>query len=80
MDSPEQGMSAARALTIEQAAAALGVSLMTVRRRVREGALPAERVRGKFGPEWRVYLEAPAVLSADHPMPRTDHIDPKTSV
>ena len=41
---------------------------MTVRRRVREGALPAERVRGKFGPEWRVYLEAPAVLSADHPM------------
>ncbi len=49
----------AHALTIEQAASALGVSVMTVRRQIKRGHLKAQMVQGKFGPEWRVYLGQP---------------------
>jgi excisionase family DNA binding protein len=52
----------APACTLQEAAAALGVSLNTLRRRIRSGEIRAERVRRPQGHVWRVYLpgEQPA--------------------
>jgi len=51
-------------LTIAEAAAALGVSVDTVRRRVRRGELAAEQVQTERGPVWRLSVHAvPSVLS-----------------
>jgi excisionase family DNA binding protein len=41
-------------LTVKEAALRLGVTTRTVRLWVEAGKLSAQRVRGKFGPEWRV--------------------------
>lgn len=43
-------------LTIAEAAAQLGVSSDTVRRRIRRGELPAQQVTTPNGPAWRVLL------------------------
>ena len=43
-------------VTVEQAAAILGVSITTIRRRIRAGSLRAEEARRPQGPVWLVYL------------------------
>ncbi len=62
-------------LTIAQAAEALGLSVKSVRRRIKAGSLEAEQVDGKFGAEWRVRLTTarPGVAGADH-SPSAGHI------
>ena len=54
-------------VTVEQAAAILGVSVTTVRRRIRSGALRAEEARRPQGPVWLVYLppDAAAATGSD---------------
>lgn len=52
-------------LTLEQAAATLGLSVTTVRRRVKQKKLRATLVTGEHGPEYRVHLESDL---ADHPV------------
>jgi hypothetical protein len=47
-------------VTVEQAAAILGVSVTTVRRRIRAGFIRAEEARRPQGPIWLVYLPADA--------------------
>jgi len=47
-------------VSVEQAAAILGVSVTTVRRRIRAGTLRAEEARRPQGPVWLVYLPADA--------------------
>jgi excisionase family DNA binding protein len=44
-------------LTIDQAATRLGLSVTTVRRRIRQKQLSATLVNGDHGPEYRVHLE-----------------------
>ena len=48
------------AVTVEQAAAILGVSVTTVRRRIRDGSIRAEEARRPQGPVWLVYLPSGA--------------------
>jgi hypothetical protein len=48
-------------LTLHDAAAAIGLSVATLRRHIRSGRLRAERIRGKYGPEYRI---APRALTA----------------
>lgn len=48
-------------LTLRQAAAALGVTVGTVRQHVKAGRLGASTVVGKYGPEFRI---RPAILAA----------------
>jgi excisionase family DNA binding protein len=43
-----------RTVTLAQAAQILGVSVPTVRRRVKQGTLPATKIEGPNGPEYRV--------------------------
>lgn len=50
---------ASRGLTIAEAAAQLGVSVDTIRRRVKRGELQAEQVQTERGPLWRVMLDGP---------------------
>src|SRR5689334_9369425 len=57
-------------LSVEQAARRLGVTPLTIRRQIKAGKIAAERVRGKFGPEWRVMIASDeqggsALLGAD---------------
>jgi excisionase family DNA binding protein len=55
-------------VSTEQAARALGVTVLTVRRRIRRGELTAVQVRGRFGKEWLVDLgEHGAALSNGAP-------------
>ncbi len=49
--------------TLAQAAKAIGVSVKTIRRRIKDGTLRAETVEGKFGPEYRI-LELPSETAA----------------
>lgn len=42
------------ALNLVEAAAAVGLSVPTLRRHIRAGRLPAHRVRGKYGEEYRI--------------------------
>lgn len=44
-------------LTIKEAAALLQIHEKTVRRRIQLGKLPAVKVLGESGPEWRVYVD-----------------------
>jgi hypothetical protein len=44
-------------ISLADAAPALGVSIHAVRRRVRQGTLPARRVQTRYGPAWMVQLE-----------------------
>src|SRR4051794_36122588 len=48
-------------VTVEQAAAILGVSVTTVRRRIRAGVLRAEEARRPQGAVWLVYLPPDAI-------------------
>ncbi len=41
-------------LTVKQAAVPLGVTTRTVRLWIESGRLAAERIEGKYGPEWRL--------------------------
>lgn len=50
----------AAGLTVQQAAVAYGVSERTVRRRIKEGTLAAEKVPTAQGYEWRVQLDGAA--------------------
>src|SRR5213080_2051037 len=52
-------------ITVEQAAAMLGVSVTTVKRRIRAGALRAEQARRPQGTVWLVYLPAAATGVTD---------------
>jgi excisionase family DNA binding protein len=57
-------------VSTEQAARTLGVTVLTVRRRIRRGELAATEVRGRFGKEWLVDLgqrsAAPSNGTAQH--------------
>ena len=52
----------AAGLTVQQAAVAAGVSERTIRRRIKEGILAAEKVPTAQGYEWRVQLDGGACL------------------
>jgi excisionase family DNA binding protein len=57
----------AEGLTLAEAAAQLGVSTDTVRRRIQRGDLSARQVDTKFGPAWRVLLgSAPVPANGLH--------------
>jgi excisionase family DNA binding protein len=56
-------------ITVEQAAAVLGVSVTTVKRRIRAGTLQAEQARRPQGTVWLVYLPAAATLAAEERPP-----------
>ncbi len=74
-------------LTVQQAAAAAGVSERTIRRRIKEGSLAAEKVPTAQGYEWRVQLDGVACLPGSRPcrvdddrpvgatMPAADRVD-----
>ena len=67
---------ATTAVTVEQAAANLGVSITTVKRRIRSGTLRAEQAQRPQGTVWLVYLDAaatPAAISGQRGCNRTDH-------
>jgi hypothetical protein len=51
-------------VTVEQAAAILGVSITTVKRRIRAGSLRAEEARRPQGTVWLVYLPSEATGAA----------------
>jgi len=51
-------------LNINQAAEKLGVSVRTVRRRIKEGLLKAIKVEGRFGEEYRIMLDEPIAATA----------------
>src|SRR3954463_4730275 len=55
-------------VTVEQAAAILGVSVTTVRRRIRDGSIRVAEARRPQGPVWLVYLpaDAEAPTTSDH--------------
>jgi len=53
-------VAATTAVTVDQAAAMLGVSVTTVKRRIRSGALRAEQVHRPQGTVWLVYLDPAA--------------------
>ena len=52
-------------LTLGEAARVLGLSVMTVRRRVKDGSLRSEKVRGPHGDEYRVVIDHGQVESAE---------------
>ena len=51
-------------LNINQAAEKLGVSVRTVRRRIKEGSLRAIKIEGRFGEEYRIFLDEPISATA----------------
>src|SRR5215211_2074213 len=64
--SPEEGW-----LTLPEAATKLGIAVITLRRRLKEGAYEAKQVPGPHGPQWMIRLinEGPAptrVMVAAH--------------
>ena len=62
-------MVATAPVTVEQAAAILGVSASTIRRRIRAGSLRAEPVRRPQGVVWLVHLPADAAAGTAEPPP-----------
>jgi excisionase family DNA binding protein len=61
-------------LTLGEAAHHLGLSVDTVRRRVKDGSLTAHKVGTRHGPAWGVQLDGarPTVRPADAPQPSHD--------
>ncbi len=55
------------AVSLLEAAARLGLSVDTVRRRVKAGMLPARKVPTRYGPAWRVLLIGPLQQAAARP-------------
>jgi excisionase family DNA binding protein len=73
----------AEGLRLTEAAAQLGVSTDTVRRRIQRGDLSARQLDTKFGPAWRVLLgSAPVPANGLHgnPSPLTDGLHGGTTV
>jgi hypothetical protein len=75
-------------VSVERAASILGVSVTTVRRRIRAGAIRAEEARRPQGPVWLVYLPADltsptandqAGAISDHPPVTTAATAPTTA-
>ena len=64
-------MEATAPVTVEQAAAALGVSPSTVHRRIRSGVLRAERVTRPQGAVWLVHLPSGTAAATGEPPPPT---------
>ncbi len=60
---------ATTAVTVEQAATILGVSVTTVKRRIRAGSLRAESVSRPQGTVWLVYLPTAATSAAEERPP-----------
>lgn len=56
-------------ITVEQAAAVLGVSVTTVKRRIRAGSLRGEQAQRPQGMVWLVYLDPAATPSAEERPP-----------
>ena len=56
-------------VTVEQAAAVLGVSASTIRRRIRDGSLRAEEAHRPQGVVWLVHLPADATAATTQPPP-----------
>jgi DNA-binding Lrp family transcriptional regulator len=54
-------------VSLLEAAARLGLSVDTVRRRVKAGMLPARKVPTRYGPAWRVLLIGPLQQAAERP-------------
>ncbi|SRR5579884_3871073 len=54
-------------VSLLEAAARLGLSVDTVRRRVKAGMLPARKVPTRYGPAWRVLLIGPLQQAAARP-------------
>lgn len=53
-------------VTVKETASRLGVTTRTVRLWIEAGKLSGERVRGKYGPEWRVPLAEVEALAQRH--------------
>ncbi len=64
-------MVATAPVTVEQAAAILGISASTVRRRIRAGSLRAEEARRPQGPVWLVYVPEDVFPGASQASPAT---------
>src|SRR5262249_7673653 len=62
-------------LTIDQAATRLGLSVTTVRRRIRQKKIRATLVDGDHGPEYRVQLEPGQATTVDGERRRDDGQD-----
>src|SRR5580765_571550 len=56
-------------VTVEQAAAVLGVSVSTVHRRIRSGVLKAEQAARPQGKVWLVHLPPDVVVATGQPSP-----------
>lgn len=67
------------ALTIDEAAAILGVTSRTILRRLQKQSLSGFKIAGQFGPEWRVLLSnadsTPTQANTSHGQTTPDHID-----
>jgi hypothetical protein len=50
-------------LTLPEAAARLGVAVITLRRRLKEGAFEAKQTPGPHGPQWMIRLESDQVAA-----------------
>jgi len=59
-------MAGTKGLTIAQAAEALGVSRMTIRRWIREGRIKAQLIDGNHGREYRI-LDLPSGYPPEAP-------------
>lgn len=59
-------------VSVQEAAAVLGLSEKTIRRRIKAGTLPAHRLPTSQGYEWRVQLTG---YDAQVPTPLTNHVD-----
>ena len=67
-------MVATAPVTVEQAAAILGVSASTVRRRIRAGSLRAEPARRPQGAVWLLHLPADVMGGTTEPPPATSAV------
>ena len=59
-------------ISLADAAATLGLSIHAVRRRVRQGTLPARRVQTRYGPAWMVQLDGACDARATVASPSRD--------
>ena len=72
----DSGLSGAQWLTIPEAAQRLGLSIVTVRRRIKLGSLEAELQPGVRGPEYRVRLSPETTVRSDQPTHDDRHDQP----
>ena len=71
-------------MSIQEAAEQLGLHPKTVRQHIKDGRLPARKIQGSRGPEWRVYPDGiPTVdppLTVDSPSVHGSWTDPGPTV